>query len=169
MWPSTFQLWPAWIRSLLVAEPTDVVEREKSGCRNFVVWTDASLLGWGCIVQWPSGKTISQGGRWSVKEAKLHISELEARVVKIALITFVPQYSKVEIFIDNTSVLGAIGKGRSRNFALNRIVELLSNQWTIVKCTYIRSEDNPADELSRRFPSQLTSSPQIGLEEGKEN
>ena len=99
VWPSTFQLWPSWIRSLLVAEPTDVVERGKSVCRNFVVWTDASLLGWGCIVQWPSGKTISQGGRWSVKEAKLHISELEARAVKIALTTFVPQCSKVEIFI----------------------------------------------------------------------
>ena len=94
------------------------------------------------------------GGRWLPEEAKIHISVLEARACRIALETFVPSGARVDLVIDNTTVIGAIRKGRSRNFDINFIANDIFSKWVITSCQYIASEDNPAKtpptETSRR-------------------
>ena len=149
IWPSTYHLWSEWAHSLLVAGPLDLSKLAENQEATHIVWTDASLTGWGCIVHFPTGKVLAKGGAWSSAESRMHIAELEARALRIALDFFVPKGSVVEVHIDNTSVLGSLRKKRSRNFSINCVTAQVSEEWKISSCHYVASKDNPADPLSR--------------------
>ena len=149
IWPSTFELWTKWTKNLLDANPLDLSKVDAFQEATHIVWTDASLTGWGCIVHFPTGKVLAKGGPWTQVESQMHIAELEARAVRIALETFVPKGSVVELHIDNTSVIGSLRKKRSRNFSINCVTQHVSEDWKISSCHYVASKDNPADPLSR--------------------
>lgn len=61
--------------------------------------------------------------------------------------------SHVIVFSDNQGIIGAFDKGRSRNFQVNLSLRracscLAAHNLSLALC-YIRSEDNPADPISR--------------------
>ena len=59
----------------------------------------------------------------------------------------------IDLYIDNTSCQGAINKrmANSDNIAseLKKVLLMNQNQGICIKARYIRSEDNPADPVSR--------------------
>jgi hypothetical protein len=53
------------------------------------------------------------------------------------------------IVFDNTTVAGALARRRSSAFHLNKVIEQIAYDWRICTITYVRSDSNPADPLSR--------------------
>ena len=80
--------------------------------RQFEIYTDASILGWGATL-FQAGKSISHtGGRWLGKEKMRHINFLELRAIQFALFAFqkfISSYS-VRIQCDNTIAISYINK-----------------------------------------------------------
>jgi hypothetical protein len=82
----------------------------------------------------------------------------------------VPQGTKVKIMVDNTSVMYAVRKERSSSYELNAGVIALCNWFEVDSIDYIKSEENPADALSRGQPLQpqlLVKAIEMGQRNGK--
>ena len=74
-----------------------------------------------------------------------------ATVNKLCYKLLIPQGSKVRVWVDNTTVIHTLGNRRSKSFILNQLVGRILRHVVVVQVQYIRSEDNPADILSRSF------------------
>ena len=132
-----------------------VVPRSR-GQRHAVLYTDASLSGWGACFFDDDGFTTSTGGSWSPEESKLDISVLEARAVRLAFSTLARQLARcrsVDLRVDNTGVEYALRRGGARAEDLNREVgEFFEAHGGVPFATtvgYVKSADNPADAPSR--------------------
>ncbi|KPA75766.1 putative target of rapamycin (TOR) kinase 1 [Leptomonas pyrrhocoris] len=123
-----------------------------------VLVTDASLSGWGAVFISPAGRVFVAGGRWHTPPVM--IMEAEARAVRLALTAFAAKiHRRVHIHVDNTSFLFSARKAHTKSWALaselRAIYALVDARGWIPSFEYVRSEDNPADGLSRGRPFEI--------------
>jgi hypothetical protein len=115
--------------------------------------TDASLEGWGAI--WNRQRVY---GGWEKPEAR--IDELELQAVLFALQTFpvFQQHQVISIRCDNTVAVAYLNHMGGRIARLNsiakRIWNLLESNNAFIVATYIPTDVNPADELTRGLVSK---------------
>ncbi|RNE96038.1 target of rapamycin (TOR) kinase 1 [Trypanosoma cruzi] len=82
------------------------------------------------------------------------IMQAEACAVRLALSAFPAVLpSTMDVWVDNTSLQGAVNKGSSKSHAmmweLQRIYEFVDSRGIQVSFAYVRSAENPADGISR--------------------
>lgn len=143
LWPSVIPVWHQWTQDLRLGE-----RKPRQAVKDITVVTDASLMGYGGYVFEPGKHMQVVSGTW-FSERNQSIMELEARALFITLSETIRQGSTVTVIVDNTSVKGALAKGRSKNFRLNELINSIATGWCITEIHYIKSELNPADGLSR--------------------
>lgn len=154
LWPCAVPVLCAWIDVLLENRPRIVAGPVTS--RAMTLFTDACPSGWGAVLCDDQGKPSV---RWSYGrfDQTEHIAVLEARALFYGVCSL-PEDGKhlnphVNIYIDNTSVQGAVQHGRSRNYTINNIVDdvlcLLQRKGYTYSLSYIPSAFNVADPLSR--------------------
>lgn len=123
--------------------------------------TDASKSGWGAVLQM-DGRVSIMAGPWTPAEATRPINELEAMGVLRALEAGrFPRRDRngranINVVVDNTSVMYAISKLRSRSFWLNEHINDVKEvcrrkRIRIVSISYVNTKANNADALSRIF------------------
>ena len=120
---------------------------------DFVIYSDASLTGWGCSCS--AGKT---GGHWNNIEAQAHINVLELKAGFFALKSFIAdkQNIHVRLFMDNTTAVACIeNRGSVRSVECDIVTKdiwlfcIEKGIW--ISAAYVPGKDNVvADELSRR-------------------
>ena len=125
-----------------------------------LLFTDASVSGWGAYFISSDGSVAIIGGKW---DKEIHnpsaetIAELEARALWLALTHFKERLLKnknVDIRIDNTSVVAAAQKGKSKtspslNAAIIESVNFLVEEDFSFSVSYVNTKDNWADKPSR--------------------
>ena len=114
-----------------------------------VVFSDASLTGWGAVAFRSDGRSLVVAGRWPPSLVNDSINVLELRAVVNALDSLDTDFY-VLLYVDNTTALYNVSKGRSRNFTANNLVGHLDTS-RILGVFYVSSENNPADGPSRYF------------------
>lgn len=155
-----------WLDKILANVP---VTHEKDD-PTVTLFCDASKTGCGGIYidgVMPSyrqyGESMSNGEfseLWDDKDAAKSISLLETRAAAKVIRHFREDlYGKtVKVYIDNTSLLGALGKTYSKSFALNgELLELINEMeasGATFQCEYVPTLSNLADRPSRSRPSQ---------------
>lgn len=124
-----------------------------------VLQTDASLLGWGAVMN-----DIKTGGRWNYDEKENHINYLELLAVFYALKAFQCQWNKfnhVKILSDNTTAVSYINhKGGVKSPCCNSLAKSIwfwAKQHKIwLTASHIAGKDNiTADIQSRKFNDQV--------------
>ncbi len=156
VWPSVIESLTSWIKELLDKKPVDYKKMsDASKLKVPIVVTDASLTGWGAMMFF-DGKVSWTGGSWPIYLRRACIAELEAHAVLNGLSTLLPNGGFVHVIIDNTSVQGALRKGYSRNFFINKVITKVQKIYTIIRISYIKSEDNPTDPMTHgRAPDMI--------------
>ncbi|ORC89558.1 uncharacterized protein TM35_000123330 [Trypanosoma theileri] len=114
--------------------------------------TDASMYGWGALLFKDSGEVLAADGAW--EKAPNMISQAEARAVHLASRGFKPHLTgPLDIRVDNTTVMGIMQKGNAHSQALvkeaNAIDRVLCSHGIHAEWSYVASEQNPADGISR--------------------
>ena len=119
------------------------------------LFTDACLTGAGAVLFTDDGQVLTWSRKFTPLESSRRIEELEAIAASEAFAFFAADMAgkKVTLHIDNTSVLGALRKGHSPSFNLNRHITDLAvkTRVLLVDLKYVRSEHNPSDVESRRY------------------
>lgn len=123
------------------------------GNPDYVITTDASLVGWGaeCI-----GEQIQ--GRWLVEESSKHINVLELKAVYFAIKAFCREKRNIHVQIkcDNTTAICYLNsKGGVKSVELNDLAKAIW-LWCIerdiwVSATHVPGIQNEVDCLSRKF------------------
>ena len=135
------------------------------------IFIDASLSGWGgVIVDRRDNELDIVGASWDSQESKLHINELEALALRntIAAIPHSAAGGKVDVWVDNTSVVGVARKkicaaSKILNDAVVHALTHLEHLRCAVALQWISTKLNPADKPSR-VPLSSLSSPSLALE-----
>ena len=145
MWNTTKDPWIDWFKAL--NQTRRIPQRPKEIC---VLVTDASMTGWGAVM-FLAGTVRSTGGPWPKVFSKwnAHINELEAAAVQRGLESLVPVECPVDLRVDNTTVMYSLLRRRSRSFHINKCLMQITKRWKILSITYVKSQDNVADALSR--------------------
>ena len=118
--------------------------------------TDASLTGWGAILQIDNSIRSTQGA-WSIAERRFHINQLELLAVQRGLDHFYPDLknSQVHILSDNITTIATLKRMGSHKFMTRlqiakEILDLLLKHNIHISLSHIRGKDNIlADDLSR--------------------
>lgn len=131
-----------------------------------IIKSDASLIGWGAIVQNDtSSETYAEtGGRWTDIEKLNHINYLEILAIFHALKSFTVYLKNIEhvkILTDNTTAVSYINnKGGIKSKKCNEIAKIIwmwcikQNIW--LTATHIPGNDNiEADRKSRKFNDHI--------------
>ena len=156
---------------LLSNQPCQVLRPRQP---QYVIFTDASDDGWGAVIfdKNGNGDTI-MGDHWSPIDASRHISLRELMVVRLAFSRWIQRGVSVVVFMDNTTAIGQLRRGRSNAFLANSELRRLkmvieSKHLTITGFQYVRSAENHADYWSREGLRilQLASTEGHGLLEG---
>lgn len=127
------------------------------------IFTDASKYGWGGVLFEGTSSDFHEfgdkfsptevGEPWSENDAPKRIHCLEAKAVAKTLKRFRHTIAgkSVRVYIDNTSVLGALRKTHSASFELNAEIQDIIDTMPGAKFTfeYVASQDNFADARSR--------------------
>lgn len=126
----------------------------KKNCFDLIIFTDASLSGWGAVC-----KSESTHGWWTLAEKGNHINFLELQAIFYGLKCFARSHNNINILIrtDNTTALSYINRmGSVRYPKLNSLSRQIwqwcesRNIWLLA--TYINSKDNwQADQESRKL------------------
>ena len=160
-----------WITRLLGNERRTIPHEAAERVRAFTMITDASDSGFGVILFPHDGsREIVIAGPWTPWQLREHISLKETLAVRLGLQLMYPDTFKVpenmtaelHLRIDNTSTIGVLRKGYSKTFALNAEAKRINNlalrlRVVFKSITYIRSESNEADSLSRIVWKRLMS------------
>jgi hypothetical protein len=151
IWPTVIPLFQAWIEAIDESAPRTTAKEVPE--QTAILYTDASLWGWGAVFFSPDGRVTSTGAPWEANLAKrANIAELEAIAVFRGLAALATPGEPTEVRIDNTTVRSALEKTRSRSFLVNAVItrseDLLKRFW-IAKLVFVKSEDNLADGRSR--------------------
>jgi hypothetical protein len=115
------------------------------------------MTGWGAILFF-RGTSSWVGAQWEPSAFHRCIAELEAFAVLYGLQLLLPDGGPVHIIVDNTTVAGAIRRRRSTAFHLNNVIKEVTAHCFIRSITYVRSEYNPADPISRGRPPDFSGS-----------
>ena len=147
-----------WASAILEFQSTEVLIKSnrpfllgRPDCR-FTICTDASLKGWGAMVIDTQQHTFRvYGGSWKCTDAP--IVELELLAVRnvIAAANLVATNQSLHVFCDNTAVCAILKSLNPRTFRLTvilrDIISLLPS--SVFVPSYVPSESNPADPISR--------------------
>ncbi len=156
VWPSVLPAWQKWAAHLSSNPWRSIKEVDLTDLA--VLFSDASNAGWGTTIFTSQG-CFAHGEPWCPRELGRGIAEKEAQALLNALGHWQLGDCPVFVFVDNTSVLGALRKGRSRAFFLNRRVgEILARFSNVVALEYVPSRFNLADKPSRLFTNAQLSS-----------
>jgi hypothetical protein len=152
IWPSTYHVWKEWVDNI-VTHPGRQARTKIDP--NYILITDASQKGYGGIV-FPLHSSQNQirthSGSWqnaNVDPSRFHINELEMKALVLCADMLVPRGARLIVLVDNTTVLHTVEAGRSRNYTINNAIGQLRSKFSVEQIKYIRSEENPADNLSR--------------------
>jgi hypothetical protein len=155
---ATMQAWKRWI-NWLDTEPQLELASTMTRCRTLLI-TDASLarpLGrWGAIVVSDHVQTYT--GLFPIALCHVAtIADLEAAAIVMALSMVRKSMDRWDVvcLTDNQAVAWAYRKGRSRAWRLHhllrKIKEMVMATGSTCQLTWIATENNPADGLSRAF------------------
>ena len=122
-----------------------------------ILFTDASLFGWGAYLISSDGSVHIVGGAWNDTSIRSgDISWLEGRAVRYAIQAFrgiIMQHKAVDLRIDNTSVVTAMGRGRAKAATVHveviEPIEWLRVHGINIYVSYVASTSNLADPISR--------------------
>jgi hypothetical protein len=142
-----------WLQALAVPEFHRKLS-VRGPCQDIGLFVDAST-------SWGIGIVIA--GRWAAFKLRedwkipgRDICWLETVAVEILVyILEAMGFSNITLLIhsDNQGTIGSLGKGRSRNFHINLSIRrsyiILASRFITPELTYIASENNPADPISR--------------------
>jgi hypothetical protein len=151
VWPTAITEWRRWVAT--IGSNTPVAHPLRPTRPTVTLSTDASITGYGAVLVDEAGGVRSLGAQWPEAHTSSEINELEARAVAAAARALVPQNAKaIHLVVDNTSVSYALKKGSAAAYLLNcavrdALVELPRD--CDIQVSYIASEKNPADSLSR--------------------
>lgn len=129
------------------------------GQPSIVLFSDASLKGWGAVNKTTNTKT---GGQWSLEEQSLHINILELKACQLALLSLCKDtsYAHVKIFMDNTTSCSYIRKFGGKKLELDKLARAIWS-WCLEKHIHLSAAHVPgisnseADEMSRSFNDDL--------------
>ena len=122
-----------------------------------VLKTDASLLGWGFVLD--GEKT---GGHWSPEEQKFHINYLELKAILLSLFSVARDWNNCHVRIrsDNTTAVSSINKqGSTHSKACNDITRQIW-EFAVERDIWISAvhipgtENSEADSASREFKDE---------------
>ena len=88
---------------------------------DFVLFTDASLTGWGCSCE--TGRT---GGHWDYAEAQNNINVLELKAALLALQSFAREKANIHVrlVIDHATAIACVSKmGTSHSVQCNAVTK----------------------------------------------
>jgi hypothetical protein len=109
----------------------------------------------------------STSGTWTEEESRRPIHELEQLALLRTCEHLVPLGREIHAVVDNTTVCQCTLRRRSSNYWLNKGVGILLSNWRVVSASYITSEKNPADSLSRGLPLNVQLAVDAVLEFGQ--
>ena len=154
IWSSALGTWKAWIKLILSAK--FVAHPVAGDADPSILFTDASLSGWGAVLVHDNG-IFEAAGRWprSKPFKSGDMGMLETAAVRRAAFSFrrhLANAKAISVVVDSTTAGFALAKGASPSFAVNQevlgtLAELPGHAH--ISTSYIRSEDNPADGPSR--------------------
>ena len=160
-WPSIVTSFDGWFNTILkntpvkheLAEPTVTLfcDASKTGCGGILI--DGVMPSYRQYGEAMSAGEFSE--IWDDTDSEKSISLLETRAAAKTIRYFSDfLYGKtVKVFIDNTSLLGALGKTYSKSFALNgellELIEEMEKSGATFTCEYVPSASNLADRPSR--------------------
>ena len=147
IWPSCIESWQRWTLEAL-ANQERVVHAPSSNGACSILFTDASLSGYGAIGFRSDLSVVVCSGPWP--ETLVSINVLEAQALEAALLQL-DLDQVVDVFVDNTSVMFSLRKIRSPAFMLNAIIGRIDALNRVRTINYVKSECNPADPLSRLY------------------
>lgn len=157
----------------VLKERTVEIRKGKDTETRLVLWTDASTKGAGWVIQSKEKGVRAYGRKWKEEEKKRLSNgrrikrecELMVRLEGMALLEGLREVQRhrrkfpgegvTQIYVDSQGLLGAIQKGRAREWVLNEIVQEVRR--TVERgdrFSYIGSEENPADLPSRVFEKE---------------
>ncbi|KAF7302511.1 hypothetical protein HMN09_00885500 [Mycena chlorophos] len=142
--------------------------------RDLRIFVDASTS-WGIGVQWDGMWAAWRGDEgWKSKTRHIGWHETIAVELVVRLLDAAGIHdAHILVHSDNQGVIGAFGKGRSRNhdinLALRRTFAILSARNIHLALTYVPTGDNPADKLSRGVPGPPSTSYLIRLNDARFN
>ena len=139
--------------------------------RYHVMFSDASLFGWGAVLIDSFQQVFIAGAQWPEhlrNKTSSDIGQLEAAALSFGIDAFkwrLLESRNVEIRVDNTSVESAVRRGTARASAIcdqlkDNFVWLADESFAIT-VAYVRSEDNPADPISRGRAAQHLTREQV--------
>ena len=119
-----------------------------------VIFTDASMTGWGCEMA-----SVSSGGSWSVEETNNHINTLEIMAIQQALMCFAQglENKHVRIMSDNTTAIAGINNMGTNHSNVNNIEVIKIWKWCMERNIWISAAHIPgklnktADRESRKM------------------
>ncbi|EPY38285.1 TcC31.12 [Angomonas deanei] len=116
--------------------------------REFDVYTDATLTGWGAVcIDRLTKQTAVVGSKWSIPSQ--NINAAETRAVACALAALRPTLNKdatIHLRVDNTSAISALKRGFARSHAINEELSPVFAQYPYrVDVEYIKSAGFSAD------------------------
>ena len=151
VWPSIVNRWAGWLASEAQATPRVITVLHAT--RPNTLYTDACESGMGAILFHTDGLVSIWARPFVGEERQHHINVKEAIALHDALAAM-DWSGTIHVFIDNTTVLYTTDKGYSRSFDMNTQVGRIRRlaKWrSVLSVTYVKSECNKADWLSRLF------------------
>jgi len=162
IWPSIIPTWVRWIEGILLAEPREIrnlaMRITDAPQEQWTMITDASDIGWAAILFKQDTYSVVSGV-WRPWQKRWIIAEREASAVVLGLKEFQQNRqlpmptdtcdAKLHCIIDNTTVLGAHRKKRSRSYWLNQKIATIELLWPNLTMSYITTDNNIADGPSR--------------------
>lgn len=165
IWPCILETWDQW--STALRRRTRTISGHSGNDHSALVFTDASLKGWGSVIFATLAgirSTWIVGARWTSKMSKMAINQLETKAIANSLKFIEQQIERqgfhtidVDLLVDNTTALSATTKLRSRSYLVNMFTKeiqatIARGHTRIASATYVASANNLADAPSRQLP-----------------
>jgi len=171
-WPSIARKFDWWIHRIERNAPASHEKSEPT----VTLFCDASKTGCGAVLidgicpsyrqYGESFNTSEYSDIWDAKDEKKAISLLETKAATKAISHFrhFLEGKAVRLYIDNTSLIGALNKTHSKSFALNEellhLIREMEKTGASFEVQYVPTESNLADRPSRRHDRRGPALPQ---------
>ena len=157
--PDLMLMLSEWVLEMLLNQWEDVPEDKSRNHHDFVLITDACVIGWGGIlISTATGQCTVMGGEWPEHIAKSYnvgsSAEAEPLAVVASMNTFFKEHAKASVLHvgDNVGTTGQINKGYSTKAGQILMPYLAAcHPHLNVDSDYYPGKDLPADEISRRL------------------
>ncbi|KAJ9443892.1 hypothetical protein DIPPA_31141 [Diplonema papillatum] len=161
LWDTICLLWPSFLSALRAV--TKRISRwqsvpKRAGGPTYLLYTDASLSGWGILA---SG-FFAEGGSWSTSQSKEPIHRLEARALLKGverISPLLPWGATIRAMVDNTVCVHSVARGRCRDFLTAEVLraakQTAGHRGQRLELRYVSTLEQLADPLSRGKPARL--------------